>query len=188
MPGCSSSVSQNTTIECIRQANSTSLLQGLVSAQVVFQTSAFQPVLDGPGPEALVLGRPSQVPANAPEFPVLIGSNLDEGTIFIAQDTNSTDEIKNLVLAIISPPLPGVSSEDVDEGIREILQLYPDDPALGSPFGTGENLFWLNSQWKRLTAICASLCIATTMRVDTNIILQSAIYSSPQVDVYSLIE
>ena len=33
------------------------------------------------------------------------------------------------------------------------MQLYPDDPALGSPFGTGNETFGISSQYKRVAAI-----------------------------------
>lgn len=34
-----------------------------------------------------------------------------------------------------------------------ILELYPDVPALGSPYGTGNETFGLSSQYKRFAAI-----------------------------------
>ncbi|KAJ7754206.1 Alpha/Beta hydrolase protein [Mycena maculata] len=36
---------------------------------------------------------------------------------------------------------------------EKILELYPNNPALGSPYGTGNETFGLNSQFKRLAAI-----------------------------------
>ena len=37
--------------------------------------------------------------------------------------------------------------------VDKLLDLYPDVPALGSPFGTGNNTFGLSSQYKRASAI-----------------------------------
>ncbi len=34
-----------------------------------------------------------------------------------------------------------------------LMQLYPDNPALGSPFGTGNETFGLSSEYKRVAAI-----------------------------------
>lgn len=34
-----------------------------------------------------------------------------------------------------------------------MMQLYPDIPALGSPFGTGNETFGLSATWKRAAAI-----------------------------------
>lgn len=41
----------------------------------------------------------------------------------------------------------------MDSAIDKMLQVYPDVPALGSPFNTGNQLFGLNSQWKRAAAV-----------------------------------
>lgn len=45
----------------------------------------------------------------------------------------------------------------------KMLHLYPDIPALGSPFGTGNDLFGLDSQYKRLAAISESMLPAQSL-------------------------
>jgi acetylcholinesterase len=40
-----------------------------------------------------------------------------------------------------------------DALINKLLELYPDDPALGSPFGTGSETFGRSATWKRGSAI-----------------------------------
>lgn len=42
---------------------------------------------------------------------------------------------------------------------EKLVQLYPDVPALGSPFNTGNETFGLSSQYKRLAAISAHYSI-----------------------------
>lgn len=37
-----------------------------------------------------------------------------------------------------------------------VLELYPDIPAINSPFGTGNETFGLSSQYKRSAAVCTS--------------------------------
>ncbi|PPQ87065.1 hypothetical protein CVT25_000045 [Psilocybe cyanescens] len=162
IPGCASS--GGNAIECIRRSDSAALLQALINDQVVFQANDFQPTLDGPN--GLVPDRPSQLSANKLHLPVMMGSNLDEGTIVIDQRTNSTEEIRNFILNFISPSL--VSPEEVNRTIDTILDLYPDIPALGSPFGTGNNTFGLSSQYKRLSAIFGDLIVISSRRTLTH--------------------
>ncbi len=85
-------------------------------------------------------------------LPTLIGTNLDEGTLFTPQTINSTAEIEDMLSALLSPPL--VSSEALAATIARLLELYPDVPALGSPFGTGNASFGLSSEYKRYAALC----------------------------------
>ncbi len=41
--------------------------------------------------------------------------------------------------------------------IDKILALYPDDPAQGSPYGTGNETFGHTAAWKRATAISGDI-------------------------------
>lgn len=133
----------------MRTADSQSILEALTVAEGV-SSSAYQPVIDGP--DGFVVHRPSKVDQSEARLPLLIGTNLDEGTLFTSQSTNSTSQIMDLFTITTSPSL--VSPGRQAEVIGQILELYPDNPALGSPFGTGNNTFGLNSQYKRLSAIC----------------------------------
>lgn len=114
----------------------------------MFGGMPIRPAIDGP--QGLVPGRWSQNPPQA-HFPLLLGSNLDEGTMFVPQSINSSMAIRDYMLAIISPTV--LSPSLVDEGLDKLLELYPDVPALGSPYGTGNNTFGLDSQYKRTAAI-----------------------------------
>ena len=48
--------------------------------------------------------------------------------------------------------------------INTILQMYPDDPAVGSPFGTGNETFGLSSQFKRAAAILCDISFTSLRR------------------------
>lgn len=48
--------------------------------------------------------------------------------------------------------------------IDEILQLYPNDPALGAPFGTGNETFGLNPEFKRVAAVQTDVAFAALRR------------------------
>ncbi|CAK5271875.1 unnamed protein product [Mycena citricolor] len=61
------------------------------------------------------------------KVPHLIGSNTDEGWSFGARGANTTEQTKALLAGL-------VPSEHLDA----LLRLYPDVPALGCPFNTGD--------------------------------------------------
>ena len=48
--------------------------------------------------------------------------------------------------------------------INTILQMYTDDPAVGSPFGTGNETFGLSSQFKRAAAILCDISFTSLRR------------------------
>ena len=59
-----------------------------------------------------------------------------------------------------SDPLPAAYQADM----QKILTLYPDDPALGSPFGTGNETFGLSSQFKRASALLGDVTFQAPRR------------------------
>jgi carboxylesterase type B len=68
------------------------------------------------------------------KVPFITGQNLDEGTYFVP--TTITD-VPGFINTVVPSPVDNATMD-------KILQAYPDDPALGSPFGTGNELFGLN--------------------------------------------
>ncbi|KAJ7307781.1 alpha/beta-hydrolase [Mycena albidolilacea] len=85
-----------------------------------------QPVFDGdmidvPGPLAAFKA------GNWTQVPFLVGSNTDEGQSFAASGANTTADVE----AFITPYIP-------PNQIPAVLELYPEDPAFGCPFNTGE--------------------------------------------------
>ena len=51
-----------------------------------------------------------------------------------------------------------------EEDVARLLELYPDVPALGSPYGTGNETFGLSSQYKRASAIAGDASFQATRR------------------------
>ena len=74
------------------------------------------------------------------------------GTVF-SRTLNSEKEVYNLILKSFSPPISSPSPLLVDVATN-LLRLYPDIPALGSPFGTGNETFGLSSVYKQTAAMC----------------------------------
>ena len=72
------------------------------------------------------------------------------------------DSADNITTGVeLSASLVQVQEQPV---IAEILQLYPDDPALGSPFGTGNETFGLNPEFKREAAVMTDVAFAALRR------------------------
>jgi len=152
IPGCATAGRTNTTIACVRNANTTSVLKAFTTAGLNFNDfTLFQPVIDGP--TGLVTDRNSQIKPNKLNLPVMIGTNLDEGTLFTPQNTNSDAIISGFLQEQTTPSLPTITAAQRTQVINEIMQLYPNVPSLGSPFNTNNVTFGLNNEYKRFSAI-----------------------------------
>jgi hypothetical protein len=73
------------------------------------------------------------------------------GTVFTPADIASEQWVKDSIIANFTPPV-GESQELVDVADK-ILELYPNVPALGSPYNTGNETFGLSSVYKQAAAI-----------------------------------
>jgi hypothetical protein len=81
---------------------------------------------------------------------------LFAGTHFVAQVPGlnySSAFIKASITSQYSPPLAGVTAQELSDQIDKLLELYPDDPALGSPYNTDNETFGLDSGWKRAASL-----------------------------------
>ncbi|EDR16111.1 extracellular triacylglycerol lipase precursor [Laccaria bicolor S238N-H82] len=144
VPSCADLVATNNTWDCIREAPVAEIFASLVNVET--NTAApFMPVLDGP--DGFIPDYPSKLYAKGhfAKLPFIAGTNLDE-----APTINSTDQIRASLIAGASPSNNPAS---LNASVDKILQLYPDVPALGAPFGTGNETFGYSSQYKRLAAI-----------------------------------
>jgi len=77
------------------------------------------------------------------------------GTYFIPRNANmdyGEQSFRQAIVGTLSPP--DVSPETLNEAVNRILELYPDNPALGSPFNTGNETFGLPQGYKRWAAFC----------------------------------
>lgn len=94
------------------------------------------------------------------QMPIIVGATVDEGTNFpIVTPANSDGDIING----LHKTFPDLSKLDIDV----LLSDYPNDPAKGSPFNTG-NLYTddkdLGSQWKRSAALGGDLNVIAPRR------------------------
>lgn len=75
-----------------------------------------------------------------------------EGTVFVNSAGDlSTIGIRNSLISRLSPPL--VPLVEINATVDELLKLYPDILALGSPYNTGNETFGFPSGFKRSAAI-----------------------------------
>ncbi|KAJ7835984.1 extracellular triacylglycerol lipase precursor [Mycena leptocephala] len=159
---CASTATSGSTFGCLRNANTTEIFAGL-SAALAEATELFpwDPVIDGPG--GLIPDLPSVLfkRGQFARLPFIAGTNQDEGTIFTSTTINSTEALTELTISLVSP---SVSPATLNSSIQTLLQLYPDIPALGSPFNTGNNTFGLSSQFKRGAAIYGDMSFHSQRR------------------------
>lgn len=88
----------------------------------------------------------------APEYDAFLlfcqGTSFPE-PVDISQDS----QVFNGLVANYSPPLVG--EQTLQHAVDKIMDLYPNNASLGSPYGTGNNTFGFTSEWKRDAAISA---------------------------------
>ncbi|KAJ7111464.1 extracellular triacylglycerol lipase precursor [Mycena epipterygia] len=159
---CASKATSGVTFGCLQNASTTEIFAGLSAASAeATQAFPWAPVLDGP--EGLIPDLPSILfkRGQFARLPFIAGTNLDEGTLFTPTTINSTDEISESFIAMSSP---SVSPKTLESAVLTLLQLYPDIPALGSPFNTGNDTFGLSSQFKRYAAIEGDLAFVSQRR------------------------
>ncbi|OSD07125.1 esterase 1 [Trametes coccinea BRFM310] len=152
-PGCADELSNNT-FACLRDASIDTLLDAYnTSAAESPESYQFVPVIDGPG--GLIPDSPSKLYSDGKfaRIPLMTGANLDDGTFFTPAGVSSDAQIEEFLVAAALPFQPPPPPPAVTDVIAEVLQLYPNDPTVGCPFGTGNETFGLSSEYKRLAAI-----------------------------------
>ncbi|KAH9947437.1 Alpha/Beta hydrolase protein [Amylocystis lapponica] len=87
----------------------------------------------------------STLDGELPTIPLIVTDVYDEGTLFSLYSTNITT---SEFLPYIEKYFLNGATQDQ---LNQVAQAYPDDPALGSPFGTGDN-YTLNGEFKRIAA------------------------------------
>ncbi|GAA5917748.1 hypothetical protein JCM6882_001313 [Rhodosporidiobolus microsporus] len=130
---------------------------------------SFGPVVDG----QLVPMSPTQSLREGKfvKVPLMLGANTDEGASFGGSGLNTTQE----VTASLTQRYPSLSNSS----ISSLLSLYPDDPLIGCPFGTGDLVIPGGLQQKRMNSIAGDASMHATRR------RMSELYSQADQAVYS---
>ncbi|KAE9397230.1 extracellular triacylglycerol lipase precursor [Gymnopus androsaceus JB14] len=160
VPGCENLAWTDNTFECLRSVNTTAIFDGLV------KLFPWSPTIDGMG--GFMPELPSLLFAKGifSKIPFIAGDDLDEGTVFTQPSYNYTTElIESVIMANFSPPaVELVSESQVKKAVAQLVALYPDIPALGSPFNTGNDTFGLSPGYKRITAVIGDLTFQSQRR------------------------
>lgn len=75
---------------------------------------------------------------------------------------NSTEQLRQWLKTNTTPS--AVSLTNHVKVVKSIIELYPDEPALGSPFGTGNDTFGFSSQFKRASSVYGDLPFTSVRR------------------------
>ncbi|ORX34047.1 Alpha/Beta hydrolase protein [Kockovaella imperatae] len=137
-------------ITCLKYVPAEELLKAQLAVKNTTEYGAsfiFAPSIDGD----LIPASPHELLAEG-KFsmkPFISGDVYDEGTAFVpAAYTNYTQQELPFVIEILQP-IPASNATVLEE----VGEYYPNIPALGSPFGTGNETFGLPPQYKQLAAI-----------------------------------
>uniref|UniRef100_A0A0W0F594 Carboxylesterase type B domain-containing protein n=1 Tax=Moniliophthora roreri TaxID=221103 RepID=A0A0W0F594_MONRR len=166
VPECAALVGSNDTFDCLQSVNSSSILQGLVaSIAEASELFPWSPAIDGPG--GFIPDLPSRLFKKGifARLPFIAGTNLDEGTFVTPESPGfdySTENLRNSIIANLSPP--DVSPQQLASAAERLTELYPDVPALGSPFNTGNETFGLPSGYKRFAALNGDVAFQSQRR------------------------
>jgi hypothetical protein len=180
IPACANTSTTYTSFECLRNVPVDEIVTAHATA-VATAVIGWSPTIDGPG--GFIPKLPSKLMAEGhfSHIPFISGTNLDEGlllrlsvllpfnsdcvvslgTLFVDPSVATPDDLR----LYIASQLPGITDPvQMNATIDRMMELYPDIPALGSPFGTGNETFGLSGQWKRGAAISCDVNFAGVRR------------------------
>ncbi|WVF69597.1 hypothetical protein IAT40_004375 [Kwoniella sp. CBS 6097] len=154
---CISPEQTENSFECLRILPPGDLLAAQSALQADPRWAAsfiFAPSIDGDlipaSPRSLLeAGRYARIP-------FIAGNVKDEGTEFIPPSITASSVYQ--VIAAIEPIDPS------PEIVAQVAEAYPDVPALGSPYGTGNKTFGLDSAFKQASSIFGDLVFQTPRR------------------------
>ncbi|PIL26441.1 hypothetical protein GSI_12199 [Ganoderma sinense ZZ0214-1] len=158
------SVAPGSTFACMRNATTSDLLSSWEAVAAVFPVPfLFVPVIDGPN--GLLPDLPSKLLAagNFSKIPFMAGTVFDEGTDFTPEQISTDAQVEEFMIDADNPFASALSNQ-FQQDLAELLTLYPDNPALGSPFGTDNETFGLSSQYKRASALLGDASFQATRR------------------------
>ncbi|PPQ91996.1 hypothetical protein CVT25_004652 [Psilocybe cyanescens] len=156
VPSCASIATSGNTFDCLKAANSTEIFSGVINGLAkVTELFGYDPTFDGPNGLFPDIASKFLSTGNFARLPFIAGTNLDEGTAFTPTTIQSTADIEAFIVSGYSPPI--VSPAVFASTVSKLLELYPDDPSLGSPFNTGNQTFGFNSNVKRAAALVGDI-------------------------------
>ena len=154
-------------LECLRAAPFNTFLNAVNSVPEFFgYRSVDLSYLPRPDPNSNFFSISPQVAVqngNYAKVPIIIGDQQDEGTFFSLAQKNITNS--TLLTAYLASYFPMATEAQIDA----LVATYPDDPAHGSPYNTGD-LYNIYPEFKRLAAILGDLTFTLTRRVYLSVV------------------
>ncbi|KAJ2916214.1 hypothetical protein MD484_g4188, partial [Candolleomyces efflorescens] len=166
---CAAVADSGNTFACLRNATTEQITAALLQTvtlniEEIFGGVPWVPTLDGPG--GVIPDLPSRLYSKGhfAKLPFISGTNLDEGTLFAYQTPTTTQQLQGEFVRAFSPSGNG-SAAALETVIARLLELYPEIPSLGSPYGTGDELFGLPASYKRHASILGDLAFDSARRL-----------------------
>ncbi|KAJ2920604.1 hypothetical protein H1R20_g16489, partial [Candolleomyces eurysporus] len=164
---CASTATSGHTFPCLRNATTKEITAGLLQSlaeENLASSPVWTPALDTrPGSVYPDLSSRLYSKGQFARIPFIAGTNLDEGTFFASHESLSTQALKDNILAMSSPR--SGSDDTLGTAVDQVLMLYPEDPSVGSPYGTGNELFELPPSYKRHASIFGDLVFDAPRRM-----------------------
>ncbi|RXW15272.1 hypothetical protein EST38_g10583 [Candolleomyces aberdarensis] len=145
VPSCASVATSGKTFDCLQNTTAEEISAAVLGGGIAFPGVAWGPTLDA-GRNSLYPDLASRLYAKGrfARLPFIAGTNRDEGTLFASQQPLTDADFKAMVAG------PNITPGNVlDSAADKVLELYPADPTVGSPYGTGDELFGLPASYKR---------------------------------------
>ena len=158
------SAAAGSTFACMRNTTTSDLLSSWEAVAAAFpEPFLFVPVIDGP--DGLLPDLPSKLLAAGKfsKIPFMAGTVLDEGTDFVPTQISSDAQLEEFIVVADNPFAPSLTLQ-FQQDVGTLLALYPDNAALGSPFGTGNETFGLSSEYKRAAAMLGDVSFQAPRR------------------------
>lgn len=147
------------TFDCLKSVSAEKLL----AAQVATKSSLVYaiPFVWGPSVDGdLVPDAPWKLlqAGNFSRIPFITGNVKDEGTLFIPTFVSaSLLPLKTVVNMLYPSPVdPAI--------VTQVEAKYPNVPALGAPYGTGNETFGLDGEWKQLASVLGDAAFQSRRR------------------------
>ncbi|KAL0945838.1 hypothetical protein HGRIS_012121 [Hohenbuehelia grisea] len=154
VPACQSLASSMSTFDCLRTQDSATLLTAAMAADgQSIEQYPWSPALDG------IFGVFPALPSEIfklglfARMPFISGTVLDDGTIF-SRDVDGAQTIRNNLIVNHTVTNNPVVKTRLERAVDRLMELYPDDPAVGSPYGQTTPL---PRHYKRLSSIYTGL-------------------------------
>ncbi|KAI7230092.1 lipase 3 precursor [Hortaea werneckii] len=156
--GCSAAADQ---LDCLRKVPYDRYVAAVNTFPTMLDyTSLALPFLPRPDPSDNFYPVSAEIAVECGNFshvPVIIGSEQDEGTIFSLAQTNLSTSVE------LHDYLKTIYPHASDAVLDKLLEVYPEDPVAGSPFGTRfDNQLY--PQFKRLSAILGDVSFTLQRR------------------------